>query len=73
MFLGGVKSGGEEGKKKPHVNKQKRSDPGQFVPKTDDTRSLVEYSTSGICLTANEACSIFQRQERRHVEEKGTW
>lgn len=36
-------------------------------PKTDDTQSLVEYSTSGICLPATTACSIFQRRETSSV------
>lgn len=69
-------AGGEQ-KSLQSINRKGQTQ--MFPWKTDDTKSLVEYSTSGICLLVTTS-SIFQQKEissitltvlqRRHMAEK---
>lgn len=51
------------GKQKSLQSINRKGQTQMFRWKTDDTKNLVEYSTSGICLLATTGCSIFQRKK----------
>lgn len=52
---------GETKKSLQSINRKGQTQ--MFCWKNDGSESLAEYSTSGICLLATTACSIFQREE----------